>query len=93
MNLLKLLVAFLLAYCIFLISCLHCHLWFSLGLCFFFLDMFVHVSGILLNTLPPVLRLILESLNCLTIFCLLSFRYTGKIFTNACDISYVANTF
>lgn len=51
------------------------------------------LSFILLNTLPPVLRLILESLNCLTIFCLLSFRYTGKIFTNACDISYVANTF
>lgn len=49
-NLLKLLVAFLLAYCIFLLSCLPCHLWFSLGLCFFFLDMFVHVSGILLNT-------------------------------------------
>lgn len=54
---------------------------------FFFCDMFVHVSGILLNTLPPVLRLILENLNCLAIFCLLSFRYTGKIFTHACDIS------
>lgn len=64
-----------------------------IGSMFFFLDMFVHVSGILLNTLPPVLCLILESLNCLAIFCLLSFRYTGKIFTNACDISYVANTF
>lgn len=44
-NLLKLLVAFLLAYCIFLLSCLHCHLWFSSGLCFFFVDLFVHVSA------------------------------------------------
>lgn len=93
-NLLKLLVAFLLAYCIFLLSCLHCHLWFSSGLCFFFWLVCACecLSGILLNTLPPVLLLILESMNCLTIFCLLSCRYTGKILTHTCDISYVANT-